>query len=62
MMKQRGQLKDYRGKWQEHKIWQMETKYLFIGLMLEILLKKISSFLSSVIKKRIISMQKPNMV
>lgn len=42
--------------------WQMETKYLFIGLMLEILLKKISSSLSSVIKKRIISMQKPNMV
>ena len=41
---------------------QMETKYLFIGLMLETLLKKISSFLSSVIKKRIISMQKPNMV
>lgn len=33
-----------------------------IGLMLEILLKKISSSLSSVIKKRIISMQKPNMV
>lgn len=32
-MKQRGQLKDYRGKWQEHKIWQMEIKYLFIGLI-----------------------------
>lgn len=50
--------------------WQMAgtqdmangNKIPFIGLMLEILLKKISSFLSSVIKKRIISMQKPNMV
>lgn len=50
--------------------WQMAgtqdmangNKIPFIGLMLEILLKKISSSLSSVIKKRIISMQKPNMV
>lgn len=50
--------------------WQMAgtqdmangDKIPFIGLMLEILLKKTSSSLSSVIKKRIISMQKPNMV
>ena len=50
--------------------WQMAgtqdmangNKIPFYWLMLEILLKKISSFLSSVIKKRIISMQKPNMV
>lgn len=58
----KGTIKGLCGKWQEHKIWQMEIKYLFIGLMLEILLKKTSSSLSSVIKKRIISMQKPNMV